>query len=551
LNERFENPELTCKLNVLFAAFMNFFGKPLRTGHEPLRRAYHAGMQTGDFVYLSYACDQILFVRLGAGDDLTEVRAEIDKFLELMHRTKHALSVELQTIMRQMVANLQGLTHGRHTLSDGQFEEAGYAAGLEAAGLRFAASWYYVAKLQLSYLHGDHHAALEMGLEAQRLLGSGGVYFTTEHKFYLALARAALIPTSGEEAKREHGAELSQLQSLLAKWTEHVPENFRHKHLLVSAEMARIAGRELEAIDLYDRAIEAAHVAEFVHHEALANELCGEFHCERGRRWAARRYLGDAHRGYLAWGAIAKARDLADKHRALGIDWASPEGISHAIHDTVTTRASSPLSGNRGLDVTSVVKASHVLAREIELGALIEKVMKIVVENAGAERGVLLLDQRGGLEVVAEHPGSGGETIRTSETLEDSDAVPRSIVFYVQRLGTPLVLQDAEHQGAFTQDPYVLRCRPRSVMCAPVLHQGQVDRRRLPREQPGHGRLHPRAPRRPPHADGGRGHRHHECAPARGAQREPRAAAPLAAGSTEPGAERRHRRDGAPPRRAG
>lgn len=315
LDERFESTELQCKINVLFAAFMNFFGKPLRTGHLPLQRAYQAGMQTGDFVYLSYTCDQILFIRIAAGDELSAVLEETEKYLDLMQRTKHALSIELQTIMRQMILNLQGRTRGRHTLSDGRFEEAGYGSKLEGAGLRFAASWYYVAKLQLSYLHGDHAAALEMGLEAQRLLVSGGVFFTTEHKFYLALTRAALIPTATDEAKREHHSELERLQALLRTWTDHAPENFLHKQILVNAEVARVTGRELEAINLYDRAIAAARTAGFAHHAALASELCGELLHERGRHEEAKRYLEDAHAGYLAWGATAKAQDVREKRR--------------------------------------------------------------------------------------------------------------------------------------------------------------------------------------------------------------------------------------------
>ncbi|WP_394841177.1 serine/threonine-protein kinase PknK [Pendulispora brunnea] len=312
LNDKFANNELTCKVNVLFTAFMNFFGMPLRTGHQPLSRAYAAGMQTGDFVYLSYACDQMLFIRLGAGDELAMVREEIDKFLELMHRTKHALSIELQKIMLQMVKNLQGFTKGRYTLSDAGFEEAGYVEGLLASGLGFAASWYYVVKLMLLYLHGDYAGAFAVGLEAQKRIGTGGVYFATELPFFLGLTCTALHDGATDEERETQRTMLGPIETKLKLWAEECPENFRHKHLMVAAELARIQGRDEAAQKLYESAIIAAQDAGFVHHEAMAGELLAKFHHAHGRRAEAARTLDEARRAYERWGATAKVDDLED-----------------------------------------------------------------------------------------------------------------------------------------------------------------------------------------------------------------------------------------------
>ncbi|WP_394830490.1 AAA family ATPase [Pendulispora rubella] len=312
LNDKFANAELTCKVNVLFTAFMNFFGMPLRTGHQPLSRAYAAGMQTGDFVYLSYACDQMLFIRLGAGDELAMVHEEIDKYLELMHRTKHTLSIELQKIMLQMVKNLRGLTKGRYTLSDAGFEEAGYVERLLASGLGFAASWYYVVKLQLLYLHGDYAGAFAVGLEAQKRIGTGGVYFATELPFYLGLTCTALHDAAADDERELQRTMLGPIGAKLKLYAEECPENFRHKHLMVAAEMTRIQGRDEDARRLYERAIVAAQDAGFVHHEAMAGELLAKFHLAQGRRTEAARALDQARRAYKRWGATAKVDDLED-----------------------------------------------------------------------------------------------------------------------------------------------------------------------------------------------------------------------------------------------
>src|SRR5207253_11007174 len=89
----------------------------------------------------------------------------------------------------------------------------------------------------------------------------------------------------------------------LQEWAENCPENFENRAALVGAEIARIEGRALDAMDLYEQAVRSARANGFVHNEALANELAARFYAARGFEKIARTYLREARDGYLRWGA--------------------------------------------------------------------------------------------------------------------------------------------------------------------------------------------------------------------------------------------------------
>ena len=77
-------------------------------------------------------------------------------------------------------------------------------------------------------------------------------------------------------------------------WAEHCPENFENRAALVGAEIARIEGRTLDAIELYEQAIRSARANGFVHNEALANEVAAQFYAARGFETSADAYLRNA-----------------------------------------------------------------------------------------------------------------------------------------------------------------------------------------------------------------------------------------------------------------
>jgi GAF domain-containing protein len=239
------------------------------------------------------------------------------------------------------------------------------------------------------------------------------------------------------------------------------PANHAHRLALVSAARAAADGATHDAIEAFDRAIALAREHGFGHHEALANELCGELHLDEGRGKVARVYLVDAYRGYRAWGARTKVAELAARHPDLLADAATPETLAPS---TVMTSPTSAF----GLDVASAMRMMQAIAGELVLDKLIERLMSCLVENAAAQRGFLIVPREGRLQVSAALSVQP-DLVRLglAQDLESTRELPAAVVHYVARSRAPVVLADAVIDDRFAGDPYVVAARPRSVLCVP------------------------------------------------------------------------------------
>lgn len=457
LNELFKGTELTCKLNGIFGSFTHYV-KPLRSRIEYLRRAYRAGFESGDFPYLSYNCFHTVLLRLGLGDELTLVREEIDKFLAFMRRTRDAPSTAVLTLARQVVLSLEGRTRDRETLSDGAFDEEAFVSSVRSP--EFIACAYYTLKAWLLYLYGLHNEALSAVLMAdERAASAGGFYYTTELAFFACLV--ALAPGEDERRAAAHGEDerrgalLDKYAPKLAEWTLRCPPNYEHMHKLVSAELARASGQDLLASQLYDEAARLAGENGFPHHQALANELAARFYLHLGRERVARAYLAEAYAGYQAWGARAKLEELGEEFGDLAVP---REVKGHA--------------GESLIDAMTVMKACQAISEEIDEEQLLQRLMTVVIESAGAERGCLLVESGDGLCTIAEgRVESGRIEVARTDAEGPSAPVPASIVSFVRRTKERVVIDDAAADARFSEDPVVAELRPKSILCIPLLRQ--------------------------------------------------------------------------------
>ena len=165
-------------------------------------------------------------------------------------------------------------------------------------------------------------------------------------------------------------------------WTENCKENFEHQYLLISAEMARIQGETSEAIENYEKAIQSAKQGDFIQNEALIKERYAHFWLGRENAAVGELYVREALTDYHRWGATAKVADLQERYPDL-LRPSTPAENTFGNPMTVLPEDS--------FDFASAIKASQTISSEIELPRLLEKLMQIMIENAGAQTGVLVL----------------------------------------------------------------------------------------------------------------------------------------------------------------
>lgn len=468
LCDQFDNPGQECKTYFTFPTFISPWRTSLSSGDSFLRRSYEMGLQSGNTVFAGYAVVNLTAYQSLRGQTLTEVRAEADRYIPFLKWTKDPNQLAMVIFTRQMSRCLQGATRDNCSLSDDDHDEAELLQGLrDNAAARL---WYRIVKQKLFYLNGAYGRALEMAQAAESDLSSlFGTPYIVEEKFFHLLTLTALYAKSS--TRLPLGAERTLRRGLkqLKKWAAN-SEDFKHKYLLVLAEMARLQGRP-QAIGLYDAAVQSARKCGYIQNEALANELAARFYAAQGNIKVARSYLTSARYGYLRWGATTKAAQLEKDplYRA-----ATRRDDENPTERGATFRQREPLSA---LDLASVVKTSQALSGEMDLGRLIRHLMNYAMENAGAQSGLLLLQRNGRwvvearVQIEVEGKTEGEVEILQSLPLEESDHWPVAILNYVVRTGENLVLHQAHSSELFANTPYVQKHQPKSVLCVPLVRQ--------------------------------------------------------------------------------
>jgi signal transduction histidine kinase len=287
-----------------------------------------------------------------------------------------------------------------------------------------------------------------------------------EYNFYSSIALAARCHRAATDERRALLDAIAKNQEQLALWARNNPESYGHKHLLVTAEVARLEGRLPEAAELYDRAITAAGREHFQQDEALASELCGRFYLAQGRRRIAALYLSAAVDAYARWGARAKAQALETElaQATATVDRWAPRRDLGPTHDD---------SGGAALDLLALFRAAEAVSSEVRLPRMVGKLMEVCLATAGAQRGVLVVEEEGRLFVRA--VGAIAEATALQRTpLETSPDVSARVVGEVRRTGEALVLADASTDDELASDPYLAAHAVRSLMALPILHRTEV-----------------------------------------------------------------------------
>lgn len=473
LFEKYHSKELTAKMYNVVYALMKKWKSHLREASEPLVEAYNTGLETGDLEWAAYAARSFCLQQFFIGANIEGLRDETAKYGETLKRIKQHNTFHTIMLVRQAVLNLMGKAADSMCLRGESFDDEEMVPVLiEAkdtdtiAGIRFFRS-------MLCYLFEDHRSAYEGFLEVERHGETKGQFgFLLEVRFYYALILLSVIPTLHKTERRRCMNLVTSYQRMMKRGADDAPMNYLHKWHLVEAERERVLGRDLRAMGYYDQAIQGARAHAYTQDEALASELAAKFYLGREKQQIAAAYMREAHLCYGRWGAYAKMRSLEEKYRDLII---SPHEVK-----TVVERPLSPLRHDVSispgeLDLATMLKVSQVISGEIMLDSLLQKIMQMVLESSGAERGLLILENEGTYLIEAEGDAGTGK-IELLENIEavSSDKLSQAVFNYVIRTKQNIVQKEACEDELFRTDPYIERNRLRSLLCAPIIHQGLI-----------------------------------------------------------------------------
>jgi predicted ATPase/signal transduction histidine kinase len=450
---------------MVFGSHVMPWTKHVRAGRDLIHRTFEAANKIGDLCFAAYSCNNLNANLLAAGDPLVEVQRKAENGLEFAQKARFGFVIDGITAQLGLIRTLRGLTPKFGSFDDGQFEELRFERHLASdPALAQPECFYWIRKLQARFFAGDYASALDASLKAEPLLWTAPSNLElAEYHLYGGLCRAALWDSAPLDQTQQHFDALMAHHRQLEIWAENCPENFESRAALVGAEIARIEGRDLDAMRLYEQAVRLAGENGFVQNEGLANELAAEFYLARGYETSAYAYLQNARYSYLRWGALGKVRQLDQRYPRLHEERA-PTSSSAAIGTSVEQ-----------LDLGTVVKASQAVSGEIVLGKLIETLMAIAVEHAGADRGLLIFLRDDEPQIEAEATtGHGRVAVALRQAAATPSELPQSVFHYVIRTQESVILDDAAVGNLFSEDTYVRQRRPRSVLCLPLVKQAQL-----------------------------------------------------------------------------
>ncbi|WP_445252194.1 MULTISPECIES: trifunctional serine/threonine-protein kinase/ATP-binding protein/sensor histidine kinase [unclassified Microcoleus] len=472
--DKFPSRSIKSRVYATFGSFIHHWKADLKSGLDDLKEGFKTGMETGELEFAGYAIGAYCLNKLSIGEPLDLVDQETGKYMKLMQQSQLEMAVQYISIGRQTALNLRGQAVEPCHLVGERFNEVKTLPLLIECKNFFLVGLVYHAKTQLNFIFRNYAQALENSRLFEKHEESvAGFDVVALNNFYSSLSILALYPATGKGEQKEYLEKVLQNQKKMKKWAVHAPMNYQHKYDLVAAETARVLGQNTEAMELYDRAIDGAAKNGYIQEEALACELAGEFYQALGKEIVSQAYLTKAYYGYIHWGAIAKVKHLESTHPFLA---AQTRTIQTPTLDVTRTATGNTTSSSLGdlLDLATFIKSAQAINGEIVLEKLLTKLIKIILENAAAQKVVLLLLKNDILCIEA--TGCFAEdkvTLLPSITVENSQDVPLSVINYVHRSQKHLVLDNATVAEPFNVDTYIQKYQPKSILCLPILYQSQ------------------------------------------------------------------------------
>ncbi|MDF1663165.1 MAG: diguanylate cyclase [Planctomycetota bacterium] len=470
LSKLFDDQRLAIRSTHVFFGFTRHWKEPISAIIADYPDVFLQGVETGELEYASYSAMMCTIFLYYSGQDLKSAHNQIERFTESQRGFKQAPSLDVQLIFHQAVVNLLDSGSSKSSITGDYYNEEEklptFATTRNDPTKLFV---YYCVKTHLSVLFADYQAAAVSADEARKYFDGGqGTFHLPVFHYVDSIAQLASYSEKSPKTQRLNRKKVADNLKKLKKWASHCPANHEHRVSLIEAECARINEKPSAALQHYDDAIAAAKKNGFLNDEALANELAARFHLGRNSKIVGRAYLNEAYYRYEEWGANSKLDQLTAEFPWL----LTGTGQVHYSKDPTKDTSSHTATD---LDLSAVMRASQAISKEIILTQLVHKLMRIVLEVGGAQKGLLLREQETRLIVECEGIANNEVNVEiVGRPLEFYNGCPRSIIKYVQNTREDVVLGNAHKTGLFTEDPVILRNKIRSVLCLPVLQQNEL-----------------------------------------------------------------------------
>jgi predicted ATPase/signal transduction histidine kinase/DNA-binding response OmpR family regulator len=473
------------KVRNLFCNYINYHLQPFTSNAH----FYHENIQlsrfNGEIIFGVWATIFYIWSLLLSGQPLSKVYQESEKYWQFTQQTNDQKMIKVLQLLQLVILGFQGKISPPNQLQTESVDVKDLVQFWQDHNFINGLTWYAILHCQVLYAYGVYTEAIEViETYAQELSPKIIMFPVSQYYVYYPLAILAAYPQVSKPKQQRFDRIIEESLQKLEEWQQYCPANFQSPYLLLCAELAQIRGDKTIAMDLYDQAIVTAQTYQNLSQQALANERAGLFWLTLNKSEFASIYLSKAYYQYQLWGAEGKVKNLTDQYPHLLVELTTHRAERSLKSVRESTGSESIQTRNIGLDLDSVLQVSQTLASEMNLEKLLAKIMGVVIENSGAELGYLLIqtDQNWSIKasgrldaqaVVVDFPISL-EQVQNEEMSPVLEAIPSTIVNYVARTQQPVLLDNAHLNHHFSNDQYLKKNQPKSVLCLPLVHQNKL-----------------------------------------------------------------------------
>lgn len=463
LNEKFQDIEYKCRVIAAYGVLTHHFNHHWKEMRPWFNKGVESGFQSGDLFYLVHSAGNCLI--WDPTLELNEFIRQFPRYLKIIEDSGYKDAYASNLIVNQLKRNFAGKTNSRLTLDEGEFKALDALSIMEERKYYPGIGMYHIFHAELFYFYEAYDKAFFHIQEAEKYVKSlVSLAVLTRFCLLSAIIGIKLASSGKKVATRYWKKNIAQMK----KWAEYNPQIFQHLYALMMAEYYSFQGKIQEAAAEYEKAISLAIQGQWLQNACMANIHAGNFYQKNHSIHPAIGYYQEAQKIALEWGAQGIVEYIQEKYKV------EPEVKEIPIFNGNYSETSAPLYQSRNtnstqtFDVATIVQASQAISGEIRLESLLSKMMNIIMVNAGANKGMLLLAQDGELRIQATATGNSVETMQNQLISENSE-IPQSLILFVSRIKEPIVLDNASQQGNFTQDPYILSNKTKSVLCSPIV----------------------------------------------------------------------------------
>jgi len=470
---KFNAKEYQARINFIFNVFIRHWKDKLSDTIEPFRESFQRGLETGDYEFACLCSGYAGIHSFHSGIKLELSEDEMKKSIEIATKLKQEVILLNLKGNRQVALNLMGKSQHRALLIGESYNETEMTPYLIKKNNKADQAGLCSMKSLLCVIFDESKDSIGIALESEKHKETTiGLVDRIFLYFYTSLIYLSNLSEASFRKRLLYLRRVYLNQKQLKKWARYAPENFLHKWHLVEAERCKTKGKHLQALKHYDKALFLAKQNGYIQEEALANELAAKYYLTRGLKRIAGAYIKEAFYLYSIWGAKAKADHLNETYPELL--YVLPEA---KIPGNKIEFSLSDLAGNQPekLDLATVQKASQTISGEIHLDKLLEKLMNIVITNAGAQKGFFLLKDEEGLFIEVEARSDKEEIVVLQHVpFTERKDIAQVIINYVLRTNKMIVMDDAFEEINFKTDEYIRSNKLRSVLCLPLIFKNKL-----------------------------------------------------------------------------